>query len=259
MHRKYVFVDVDGTIIDHSTRTIPESAKTAIKKAQENGHVIVISTGRPPCLFYGIEKEVGVDSYIAANGRYVVHHEEVLLNNIIPKDIVKKMVEYVDENDIDIAFEGLHEFKRRSNHTDLYIKFSENFHIEIPKLDPDFYIDNDVYQITLYQQHADLSVFEAAFPELTFAISCDYGIDVNTKGGLKEQGIAAFIDKYSIKMEDIIAIGDGHNDISMFDYVDTSVAMGNSHETVKKHAKYVTDDVSQDGLFKAFKMLELID
>ena len=86
MH-KYVFVDLDGTVFDHSTRTVPASAKKAISMAKANGHTIVIATGRPPCLFYGIHKELDIDSFIAANGRYAVHKGEVLLNSIIPLNV----------------------------------------------------------------------------------------------------------------------------------------------------------------------------
>ena len=130
--------------------------------------------------------------------------------------------------------------------------------MDIPELEPEFYLNNDIYQITLYYHGADYKKFEKMFPELSFAISCQYGIDVNTKGGLKEIGIAAFMERYDIDMKDVIAIGDGYNDISMFDFVETSVAMGNSHEIVKQHASMVTDDVSNDGLYKAFIKLKLI-
>ena len=106
MPKKYIFVDLDGTLIDHSTRSIPLSAKNAIKKAQDNGHVVVICTGRPPCLLYGIDKEVGVESYIAANGRYAVHKDEIILNKAIPKEIVAKIATFAKNNKLDIAVEG---------------------------------------------------------------------------------------------------------------------------------------------------------
>ncbi len=258
MRKKYVFVDVDGTLIDHSTRTIPESTKEAIKIAKENGHEVIINTGRPPCLFYGIDKELGINSYVAANGRYAVHNGEVILNKIIHKNTIEKLIGFAEELEIDLGLEGLHGFKRQSSYSNLYEKFSNNFHLEIPELDPDFYKSNDVYQMTLYYQKDDFMKFQKDFPELTFAYSCEFGIDVNSKGGLKEQGIEAFIERYNIEPSDVIAIGDGFNDISMFNYVETSVAMGNSHDQVKKHASIVTDLVSNDGFYKAFKTLKLI-
>lgn len=258
MRKKYIFLDLDGTIIDHDNEQIPQSAKDAINKAKLNGHEVIINTGRPPCLFYGIDKELGIESYVAANGRYAVHKGEVILNRIIDKDVVHKIVNYAEENKLDLGFEGLHSFKRQSSYSDLYIKFSENFHLEIPELDPEFYKDNDIYQMTLYYSDSDWEKFQDLFPEVTFAYSCPYGIDVNSKGGLKEVGIQAFEQKFNVDKADIIAIGDGHNDITMFNYVNTSVSMGNASEFVRKQTTHITDHVSDDGLYKAFKMLKLI-
>lgn len=259
MHnKKYVFIDLDGTVLDHKNEEVPESTKNAIKIAQDNGHEIIINTGRPPCLFYGIEKELGIDSYVAANGRYAVHKNEVILNKTIDKEIVSRVVEFCEENKIDLGFEGLHSFKLQSTYSDLYVKFSENFHLEIPELDNQFYKDNDIYQMTMYYSGNDWEKFQDIFPEVTFAYSCPYGIDVNSKGGLKEMGIIAFEERYNIDKGDIIAIGDGHNDITMFNYVETSVAMGNAVDFVKNHTTFTTDDVDKDGFYNAFKKLGLI-
>lgn len=258
MRKKYVFVDLDGTVIDHTNEEIPKSTLEAIKMAKENGHEVIINTGRPPCLFYGIEKELGVDSYVAANGRYAVHSGEVILNKVIDPDVVKRIVVFAEENKLDLGFEGLHGFKRQSSYTDLYERFSNHFHLEVPELDTEFYKHNDIYQMTLYYSDPDWEKFQDVFPEVTFAYSCPYGIDVNSKGGLKEVGIQAFVDRFDIDEDDIIAIGDGHNDITMFNYVKTSIAMGNASDFVKTHTTHVTDDVTDDGLYKAFKMMKLI-
>jgi|LGVF01.2.fsa_nt_gb Cof subfamily protein (haloacid dehalogenase superfamily) len=258
MHKKYVFIDLDGTILDHSTRSIPESTKEAIRLARANGHEIIINTGRPPCLFYGIDKELGVESFVAANGRYAVHKGEVILNRTIDVEAIQKVVDYASSLKVDIGFEGLNEFKRQTTFDTIYEDFSKNFHLHIPELEPQFFLSNDVYQMTLYTRMDNYEELRILFPTLTFAYSCEYGIDVNSKGGLKEMGIEVFKVKYHIPDEDIIAIGDGHNDISMFQYVHTSVAMGNAHDDVKKHATLVTADVSDDGFYKAFKTLKLI-
>ena len=74
MRKKYIFVDFDGTIMDHGTNSIPDSTKLAIELLQQNGHEIILSTGRGPSLLDGVDKILNIDSYIASNGRYVVHH-----------------------------------------------------------------------------------------------------------------------------------------------------------------------------------------
>ena len=42
MNRKLIFFDIDGTIAVEPTGEIPDSAKEAIKKAKENGHLVLL-------------------------------------------------------------------------------------------------------------------------------------------------------------------------------------------------------------------------
>ena len=43
--RKYLFFDIDGTLLSDVTHTVPQSAIEAIKKAKENGHHCFLCTG----------------------------------------------------------------------------------------------------------------------------------------------------------------------------------------------------------------------
>lgn len=257
MNKKYVFIDLDGTIIDHTTHSVPESTIEAFRLARDNGHEIVLTTGRPPCLFYGIDKELGLHNYIGANGRVAMYHDEVMYSETISKKDIQELVDYCKVRQIDIAYEGLEYFALESKYDIIYKKFSNHFNLELPIFKPGFYKNHDVFQMTLYHE-GDLSEFESINPNLHFAISCQYGIDVNTLGGLKEKGIEAYMRRLNLTQDDIACIGDGFNDIGMLDFVNESVAMGNAHADVKKHAKYVTGDVSDHGLYKAFKLLKLI-
>ena len=74
----------------------------------------------------------------------------------------------------------------------------------------------------------------------------------------KAVAIETLLDHLGLSKEGTLAIGDGLNDIEMFDFCETGIAMGNAKEDLKKIADYVTDSVSDDGLFKAFKAFGLI-
>jgi Cof subfamily protein (haloacid dehalogenase superfamily) len=258
MRKKYVFIDLDGTLMDHETHQVHESTKIALKKARENGHEMILCTGRPPSLLYGIDKDLGFHSIVAANGRVVIYHDEILYENPLSIEAIERLLEISRREGIDLAYEGLHDFALESKHNEIYKKFCDNFHLEYPIYKPGFYKDNKVYQITLFYNQPDFSRFRNEVPSLQIEYSCKYGLDVNTKGGLKEEGIKIFQQKLGIELNDIIAIGDGYNDISMLDYVTHSVAMGNAYDEVKQHASFVTDEISKDGLYKAFLHFDLI-
>ena len=226
--KKYIFLDLDGTIIDHKSNAVPNSTKKAIQQLQKNGHEVIISTGRPPSLFGDVDKELEIKSFIASNGR------------------------------IDLAFESFTDYVLNSNFTYLPARFSDIFHINHPVVRKNYHLDHDIYQMILFYDKEDYKKFETIFPTLSFHYSNEYGIDINEKGGMKELGIKAIIDFLNIDLEDTIAIGDGINDISMIKYANIGVAMGNASELVKEAADIVTDDVDKDGIYKLFKKLELI-
>ena len=80
MDKKVVFLDIDGTIVDFFGN-IPESTKTAIRKARENGHYMVVCSGRSK---FQIAKEVldlGIDGIVAAAGAYVEYEGKVVYYN----------------------------------------------------------------------------------------------------------------------------------------------------------------------------------
>ena len=61
-----------------------------------------------------------------------------------------------------------------------------------------------------------------------------------------------------ITTEEIIAFGDGQNDIGMLQLAGIGVAMGNALDEVKAAADYVTDTVEADGLAHALQYFHLI-
>ena len=258
MRKKYIFLDLDGTIIDHKNKGIPLSTRETIKKLQDNGHEIIISTGRVPAIFYGVEKELNVDSYIAANGGIVVLHGKMIVNKFIDKQIVSKLIEIAYENKIDVAFEGINDYVLNSQFSDLSNKFSDVFHLEYPKLHHNFHLKNDIYQMVMFYMNSDYKKFEKMFPTLSFHYSNKYGLDVNEKGGMKELGVKAIVKELNINIEDTIAVGDGANDISMIEYTNLGVAMGNACEPLKQVADVITDSVDNDGLYNLFKKLKMI-
>jgi Cof subfamily protein (haloacid dehalogenase superfamily) len=258
MPKKYIFVDFDGTIIDHGTNSIPESTKEAIKLLQQNGHEVVLTTGRCPGLFYGVDKQLNIDSYIASNGRYVVHKGEVLYNKFIDKKVLNELTELAYNNKIDIAFSSADEYVLNSKFTDMSDRFSDVFHLEYPLVKHNYHLDNEIHQINLFYNESDYKKFEELFPTLHFNFSNHYGLDVNEKGGLKEIGMKIFEEKLGIKNEDTIAIGDGNNDISMIEYAHIGISMGNGVKKLKNAADIITDDVDKNGFFNVFKKLKLI-
>lgn len=73
MQSKILFFDVDGTLLDtaRGIPDIPQGALYQLKRIQEQGHKIFISSGRPKAMINQYLLNVGFDGYILANGGYV--------------------------------------------------------------------------------------------------------------------------------------------------------------------------------------------
>ena len=77
-------------------------------------------------------------------------------------------------------------------------------------------------------------------------------------GGSKAMGIEKFIEKKGFTKDQVYAFGDYLNDIEMLQYVGHGVAMGNAPEEVKNVARYVTKDVSENGIAYGLEMVGLL-
>ena len=63
---------------------------------------------------------------------------------------------------------------------------------------------------------------------------------------------------YNLNDDDCIAIGDNDPDIMMFKECKDKIAMGNASDNCKKEAAFITKDINENGIFLAFKYLNLI-
>ena len=257
MNKKYVFLDLDGTLIDHATNRVSKKTVEAIKKGQENGHEFFICTGRIPALFHGVEETLGIHNYIAANGKLVMLHGEIIRNEFMTEGYVNEFVDYVYDKKIDVAFESFDAYILNSHFTKTTDQFLERFHLKVTDTVKDYHKTNRVYQMNLMFT-GDYHFLEERFPYFNFSQANEYGLDVVEGEGMKEQGVKAVVEKLGIPIEDTIAFGDGYNDLSMIEYVGLGVAMGNANQALKDRADYITKDVSEEGIYSGFEHLGLL-
>ncbi len=82
-----------------------------------------------------------------------------------------------------------------------------------------------------------------------------YFYDIVKRGTSKGTGIEKFCDKMNIDLVDCIAIGDNKNDLSMFEKVGMSVAMGNATDYIKSKANFITETNDENGVANFLNMM----
>lgn len=275
---KIIFIDVDGTLVDYENH-LPESAVKAIRQARKNGHKVYICTGRSKAEVYPPLWEIGLDGMIGGNGGYVESEGKVVMHQLITKEQCKHIVDWLHQRKLEFYLEsnnGLFASERFEEVGQPVIqeyskrKGKENAEqLTVRDVFPDMIFGGELYRddvnkvsfvLGSYQDHLD-SIEE--FPDLQpgtwggkgeIALFGDLGVKDITKGHAIEQLLLYL----GAKREDTIAFGDAKVDIPMLEYCQVRVAMGSGGDEIKAMADYVTDDVDQDGLYKAFLHFGLI-
>lgn len=82
--------------------------------------------------------------------------------------------------------------------------------------------------------------------------------DIIASGVDKGVGIDQFCNYHGFSLEETMAFGDGGNDLEMLRHAAIGIAMGNADDDVKQAADYVTNDVDDEGVFKALQHFGLV-
>ncbi|GGK00684.1 phosphatase [Lentibacillus kapialis] len=259
MDKKVIFFDIDGTLLDRDKK-LPTSTKQAILHLKQKGHEVVIATGRSPFMFKELREELDIDSYVSFNGQYVVVQNEVIYKNPLDKEVVQSLTDfasryehpllYVDHADMRANIE-YHPYIEKSIGT---LKLNRKV-----SYDPTYYQDHEIYQSNLFCVNNEETPYINAFGQsLRFIRWHPYSLDILPAGGSKAKGIDAVVNRLNHEKENIYAFGDALNDIEMLQMVDNGVAMGNSPDSVKKSARYVTKGVNEDGIAYGLELVGLL-
>lgn len=278
--RKIVFLDVDGTLINYEAK-LPESAARAVNEARANGHKVYICTG---CSKAEIEQRnlCDLDGMIGGNGAYVEDDGKVVMHQGLSKEDVKHIVDWCNERHLGFYLEAnsgmyCNDYMLEQG-PETMMKYAQGKGADISKAKEtaagfiggfihlqgeDLYRD-DVNKISFilstYQDHLDSKV---EFPELvanTWGGKGELALfgDLGPTGITKKHAIEVLLNYLGESQENTISFGDAKIDLSMFELCAYNVAMGNGGPEIKEAADYITADVDDDGLYKAFKYLELI-
>ena len=77
-------------------------------------------------------------------------------------------------------------------------------------------------------------------------------------GHNKATGIQKLLEHLHMDRKDTYAFGDSNNDLEMLEYVQYGIAMGNAYPDVLKKARYRTDTIQEQGIYKGLKKFGLI-
>jgi Cof subfamily protein (haloacid dehalogenase superfamily) len=256
----FIFFDIDGTIFSNQ-RLVP-SAVEAIQTLQSKNVPLALCTGRSALHSRPIQEHLGIQHAVYFNGGLVKAGHEIIYSTPLEPEVVKRIIAFSDEHNLPII---LHTSEDAVVLQDIPSEFKpilDAFDFpEMKKVTREwlFQAKMDIYQVNMMMERSWEQLVENTIPEVLIYRWDDRVVDLQKRGCDKSQGASALLKHLRIERQNALHIGDGGNDIGMFQTMGLSVAMGNAPDDVKKYARMVTEDVDRDGVYLALKKLRLID
>ncbi len=261
---KAVFIDIDETLTN-SQREVTEKTKLEIKKCVENGVKIILSSGRSRREAMDFQEQIGTSPYIvSSNGAsaYDAENGVEIYNERIDPQMVLQLIKYSRENGyrIKLNYKDLLVMNEAAypDEKDKEVSYEELERVAVEEQVVQCVITStDFEKMRFFRDYVKNECVGTAvaneskrFKNPDLKPSRNYYCDVASVKVSKGNAVKAVCEYFEIKPEEIVTIGDGENDLSMFELTPNSVAMGNSLPEIKEKANYVTDSNDEDGVAK---------
>ncbi len=257
-----IALDIDGTLLKWvegegtTYEEIPESTYAAVHRAHAAGCHVVLASGRSPHGMTRIADLLHLPSddadplwVVASNGavvfRYppmeVVHEETFDARAAVEAVLREHPSALVAVEERGVGYRVNRPFPVGELSGDL---------IETEVADM---VAEQVSRVIIRDPDATVEDFVALAARLglhgtDYVVGWTAWLDLSPVGVSKASGLALVADRLGVAQADVLAIGDGRNDIEMLAWAGRGVAMGQAVEEVRAAADAVTETVYDDGV-----------
>ena len=221
LKKKTFAIDIDGTITLNGMGTINLEALARLRSLKDEGHNVVLVTGRSSVEGYLLSIFGGLTHLaVGENGGCITFGDKIQHKMLGNKG------------------ECVHALATIQSRLDIEIKEKPVF----PRMTE--VVLERTFQIEEAQKIVDRENLNVILSD------SGYGYHINSKGVNKGSGFLEAIKILDVDLNDVIAIGDSETDIPLFKIVENSIAVSNSTENLKKIAKIVTTKKSGEGVLE---------
>lgn len=261
---RIIGLDLDGTLLT-TQKELTTYTREVLGRAIEQGIIVMPATGRP---LSGIPEELlhfpGIRYAVTANGGRIVdiQTKETLYESLVSTEIARKVLDIFEHYDTlqEIYYDGVgyakeDALKAISRYLDSppMANYIVSTRIPVEDVRKKFEEENrsvDKIQglfVTVEDRDAALEELRAVSDiEVTGALTKN--IEVNAKGVNKGKALTRMGELLGVRREEIMAFGDGANDLYMMREVGIGVAMENGTKEIKEAADYIAASNDQEGV-----------
>lgn len=262
-----IVVDLDGTLLN-SQHALSERTKKTLKAAMEHGVKVVLATGKTRGSAKDIIAELGlttpgiyVQGLVVYNGDGTIRHQKTL-----DKSLIRKVITFAEERGFSIMAYAGDDILVRSINDDIGVVLAYNEthpkevgplqnHIDSTPINKIIAIKKgEVRKVNALRWQLSMQVegvgrvLQAGVPDM---------LEVLPIGISKASALKTLLKEMDLRPENVLAIGDGENDIEMIRFAGIGVAMGNADAAVKEVADYVLGTNDEDGVAEAVERFVL--
>lgn len=236
---KLIFSDLDGTLLN-SVKSVDEKTVECIKNL--DGTRFIINTGRLPYNVDDLKSFVDLSNMVCGNGSYIKIDNKVVYNCFTDKNEALALLEYAYSHDL---------VPRVFTESNFYITSTPNLSTFVKPV----VLSKDELNDLLKKEGVYKICFMEEDPNTLKAIE-DF-IKVNNKHMVAEYSTSKFLECHhidaskgkaidvvsnllNIPKNEILAIGDNENDLSMFDRGYHSGCPSNASDNVKETVEYIS-------------------
>ncbi|MBC1478203.1 Cof-type HAD-IIB family hydrolase [Listeria welshimeri] len=269
MTTQAIILDIDGTLLNDDKKISPETKKALIT-AQQNGVKLILASGRPTTGMHLYAEQLEMKKYhgllVSYNGAKVVdcQTKEELFNQTLTIAEGKAVLEHMKQFEVKVMIDK-DDYMYVNNVYDCYITYKGeeiniiqyesrggNFKL-CEKEDLAAFLDYRINKILTagdpdYMQKNYQAMMAPFKNTLNCVFTADFYFEFTAKNIDKAKALDTVLTPMGIHAENIIAFGDGHNDITMVKYAGTGIAMDNAVPELKAVANSITLSNNKDGI-----------
>ena len=259
MNYKLIALDLDGTLKNSKNQITPKT-RDALIKAQELGIKVVLASGRPTPGLRHEANELRLEEF----GGYLLSFNGACVQNAKTKESIYEQTLTIDE--AKKAYDTAKSYNMAvmtyyndsvytEDEKDQYVIVEGNINdIPVVKVEDFKVILHDpIHKILCTGEPSYVASivddFKAPYGDsLSIYRSAPFFIEVMAQGIDKAASLDRLASSLGIKQEEVMAFGDGYNDLSMIEYAGLGVAMNNAVDGVKERANIITLSNDEDGI-----------
>lgn len=270
MQYKVIVMDVDGTLFNRDKKICPKTKEKLIA-VQNMGVRLILASGRPTSGLMDIAKSLKMDKHhgllVSYNGSKVVdaENQEVLFNEPLTVNEAKEVLKHLHNFPRVRAMVDKDDYMYVENVYDCFVNFNNKaFNVyeyesrggkyklcEVDDLAE--FVNYELNKILTtgdpeYLKEHYLAMKKPFEDKLSCMFTGPFYFEFTAKGIDKAKALDFVLSKMGYIKEELLAFGDGHNDISMIEYAGRGVAMANAVDDLKAIADEITLSNNDDGI-----------